>query len=133
MDINEAKQSLDKVIEKARVHLYKPIQAAEILHRDRVEKDITLVDLTTYRTISKKWRDIICIRFLGRTSTSSAKYQDDIFNDNAIPPRVLEELGKENREKDGIVEAYIYKKFEQRISQNRDLSSKKSKSPCIDK
>ncbi len=117
MDIKEAKQSLDKVIEKARVHLYKPIQAAEILHRDRVEKDITLSDLTTYRTISKKWRDIICIRFLGRTSTSSAKYQDDIFNDNAIPPNVLDELGKENREKNGIVEAYIYKKFEQRISQ----------------
>ena len=79
--------------------LYKPIQVAEILHRDRTEKDINLSDLTTYRTISKKWRDIFCIKFLGRTSTSSARYQDDIFNDNAIPPNVLAELGKENRSK----------------------------------
>ena len=83
MNIKEAKKSLDKVIDKARVHLYKPIQIAEILHRDRTEKDINLSDLTTYRNSSKKWRDIICIKFLGRTSTSSARYQDDIFNDNA--------------------------------------------------
>lgn len=117
MNIKEAKQSLDKVIDKARVHLYKPIQVAEILHRDRTEKDINLSDLTTYRTISKKWRDIICIKFLGRTSTSSARYQDDIFNDNAVPPSVLATLGKENRIKNGIVEAYIYKKFAQRFSQ----------------
>lgn len=117
MSIKEAKQSLDKVIDKARVHLYKPIQVAEILHRDRTENDINLSDLTTYRTISKKWRDIICIKFLGRTSTSSARYQDDIFNDNAIPPSILAELGKENRSKNGIVEAYIYQKFAQRFSQ----------------
>lgn len=56
MNTKEAKQSLDKVIDKARVHLYKPIQVAEILYRYRVEKDINLSDLTTYRTISKKWR-----------------------------------------------------------------------------
>lgn len=86
MKTTEAKQALDKVIDKARVHLYKPIQIAEILYRDRVEQDIKLSELTTYRTQSKKWRDVICIQFLGRTSTSSARYQDDLFNDNAIPP-----------------------------------------------
>lgn len=117
MNIKEAKQSLDKVIDKARVHLYKPIQIAEILYRDRIEKDINLSDLSTYRTISKKWRDVISLKFIGRTSTSSARYQDDIFNDNAIPPNVLSVLGKENRSKKGVVEAYIYKKFEQRLSQ----------------
>jgi type II restriction enzyme len=105
------------VIDKARVHLYKPIQIAEILYRDRVEEDIELAELSTYRNVSKKWRDIICLKFLGRTSTSSARYQDDIFNDNAIPPNILVELGKENRCKKGIVEAYIYKKFAQRFSQ----------------
>ena len=36
MNIQTAKQSLDKVIAKARVHLYKPIQVAEILYRDGV-------------------------------------------------------------------------------------------------
>ena len=74
MNIEEAKAAIDKIIKKARVHLYKPIQVAEILHLDRVEKDIDLSDLNTYRTPSRKWRDVICLRFLGRTSTSSARY-----------------------------------------------------------
>ncbi|GHT35371.1 type II restriction endonuclease HaeII [Bacteroidia bacterium] len=108
---------MDKVIDKARVHLYKPIQIAEILYRDRTEKDIDLSDLETYRNISKKWRDVICLQFLGRTSTSSARYQDDVFNENAIPPEVLAVLGRENRAKKGIIEAYIYKKFEERFTQ----------------
>jgi type II restriction enzyme len=102
-------QALDKVIDKARVHLYKPIQIAEILYRDRTEGDIVLSDIDTYRTASRKWRDLICITFLGRTSTSSARYQDDLFNDNAIPPNVLSILGEENKLKNGIVEAYIYR------------------------
>lgn len=117
MNIKEAKSAIDKVIAKARVHLYKPIQIAEILYRDRIEKDINLAELETYRNASKRWRDVICLKFLGRTSTSSARYQDDIFNENAVPPSVLEILGEENSLKNGIVEAYIYKKFAERFSQ----------------
>lgn len=117
MNIIEAKQALDKIIEKARVHLYKPIQIAEILYRDRTENDINLSELETYRNSSKKWRDIICINFLGRTSTSSARYQDDLFNNNAIPPKVLIALGEENRAKNGIVETYIYNRFSKRFNQ----------------
>ncbi|MEO5333966.1 MAG: HaeII family restriction endonuclease [Magnetococcus sp. YQC-5] len=117
MNIIDAKTALDKVIDKGRVHLYKPIQIAEILYRDRIENDINLDDLSTYRTQSKKWRDIKCIEFLGRTSTSSSRYQDDVFNDNAIPPSVLSRLGEENRAKNGIVESYIYHKFAMRFSQ----------------
>ena len=60
---------------------------------------------------------MICIRFLGRTSTSSARYQDDVFNENAIPPSVLSVLGDENRQTNGAVEKYIYDRFEQRFSQ----------------
>lgn len=48
--IEEAKHALDVVIEKGRVHLYKPIQVAEILYRDRVHKDIDLSNLEDYRT-----------------------------------------------------------------------------------
>ncbi|MDJ0620134.1 MAG: HaeII family restriction endonuclease [Calothrix sp. MO_192.B10] len=77
MDIDEAKKALDKVIDKARVHFYKPIQVAEILYRDRINKDIVLTNLSTYRTTSRKWRDMICLEFLGRTSSSSARYQDE--------------------------------------------------------
>lgn len=117
MTVLEAKQALDKIISKGRVHLYKPIQIAEILYRDRVDGDIDLSDLSTYRNASKKWRDVICLRFLGRTSTSSARYQDDVFNENAIPSSVLEVLGTENKKYNGIVEKYIYDRFEQRFSQ----------------
>lgn len=103
----QAKAALDNVIKKSRVHLYKPIQVAEILYRDRVYKDINLLSLEDYRTKSKKWRDEASIVLLGRVSTSSARFQDDLFNENAIPPTVLDVLGKENRRTKGAVEAYI--------------------------
>jgi len=108
---------LDKVIKKSRVHLYKPIQIAEILYHDRVYRDINLLNLDDYRNESKKWRDDICIELLGRVCTSSAKFQDDLFNENAIPPIVLDILGRENRKKKGIVEAYIYNKFSAKHNQ----------------
>ncbi len=117
MKENIGKESLDKIIAKARVHLYKPIQVAEILYRDRIHGDIDLSKLDTYRNSSKKWRDIICLKFLGRTSTSSARYQDDLFNENAIPPAILVILGEINRKQNGSVEKYIYQKFRDRFSQ----------------
>ena len=48
---------LDSLRDKDGVHLYKPIQVAEILYRDRTVGDIDLARLETYRTKSKKWRD----------------------------------------------------------------------------
>ena len=116
----EAKEALDAVIRKARVHLYKPIQIAEILYRDRTRQDINLLDLDDYRTKSKKWRDDVCQVLLGRTCGSSAKYQDDLFNDTAIPPVLINELGKENRRTNGAVEAYIYRCFTDKHSQLSD-------------
>lgn len=103
-----AKTKLDALIKKARVHLYKPIQIAEILYRDRVYQDINIEQLESYRNPSKQWRDIVCRKFLGRTSSSSARYQDDLFNETAIPPNVLSALAYRNRQTDGAVEAYIY-------------------------
>lgn len=117
MNDQQAKDAIDSLIKKARVHLYKPIQIAEILYRDRTEGDIDLASLETYRTRSKRWRDDVCIRFLGRASTSSAKFQDNIFEGNAIPPEVLSHLGAINRANNGIVEAYIYRRFQERMSQ----------------
>ena len=46
-------------------------------------------------------------------STSSAKFQDNLFEENAIPPQTLETLAIENQ-KTGVVEAYIYKAFEEK-------------------
>ena len=117
MNNRTAKDHLDTVIRKARVHFYKPIQIAEILHRDRTEKDIDLGDLETYRTPSRKWRNEISLRFIGRISTSSARYQDDLFNPNATPPTVLSQLGKINRDSNGTVEAYIYNALRNRLFQ----------------
>ena len=113
----EAKEALDRVIDKSRVHFYKPIQVAEILYRDRVHKDIDLLKLEDYRTKSKKWRDLISLPLLGRVSTSSARFQDDLFNENATPPAVLAVLGEENRRTHGAVEAYIYSKFDNKHEQ----------------
>lgn len=117
MNAKQAKEALDKVISKARVHLYKPIQIAEILYHDRVDSRINFQNIESYRTISKKWRNRICLEFLGRTSTSSARYQDDVFNENAIPPIALSALAIENKKKHGIVKAYIYRNFIERYSQ----------------
>ena len=108
MNLFIAKRSLDTVIDKARVHLYKPIQIAEILYRDRTEGDIDLEDLETYRTASRKWRNSVSLALVGRISTSSARYQDDLFNENATPPHILAILGDANRRHDGALEAYIY-------------------------
>lgn len=112
----EAKNALDKVIEKSRVHLYKPIQVAEILYHARMDDSLDLLDLEQYRTKSKKWRDEISLPLLGRICTSSAKFQDNLFEENAVPPRILQELGKENN-KNGAVEAYIYRRFTTKLSQ----------------
>lgn len=113
-EIQEAQDAIDKIINKSRVHFYKPIQIAEILYRNRVKKDIDLLNLETYRNISKRWRDIICLKFVGRVCTSSAKFQDNIFEDNAITPKNLSILGDLNNKGNGSVEAHIYKSFQKK-------------------
>lgn len=111
-----AKEKLDKIINKARIHLYKPIQIAEILYHNRMNPALDLSILESYRSESKKWRDNICKDLLGSVCTSSCRFQDNLFDDNAIPPDVLVCLGKENRDSCGAVEAYIYNRFANRYS-----------------
>lgn len=109
-----AKAAIDKIIRKGRVHLYKPIQTAEILHRNRIFRDIDIADLETYRNRSKQWRDIVSLRLVGNICTSSQKFQDNLFEENAMPPRLLAELNKINISNKGIVESYIYHRCKQR-------------------
>ncbi|MDR0320840.1 MAG: HaeII family restriction endonuclease [Treponema sp.] len=100
------------MIRKSRVHLYKPIQIAEILYHTRKSPNsYNLLSVEDYRNKSKKWRDDITIVLLGRKCNSSARFQDDLFNKNAIPPSILSILDKENRRTKGAVEAYIYRNF----------------------
>ncbi len=111
-----AKNALDTVIRKARVHFYKPIQIAEILFQHRTEGRVNLARLETYRNVSKRWRDEVSNRLVGRRSTSSARYQDDVFNKNAMPPRLLATLGEINGRSGGGVEAYIYRTMREKFS-----------------
>lgn len=104
---NKSIIQLNKLIKKSRLHFYKPIQIAEILYHHRTEKNLNLNEVETFRNISKKWRDEITKKLVGSVSTSSQKFQDNIFDENAIPPSVLIELGKLNKQ-NGIVEKYIY-------------------------
>ncbi len=111
----QSKQALDKIIKKSRVHFYKPIQIAEILFHHRNE-GLDLSDLESYRNSSKKWRDHITQNLIGRISTSSQKYQDNLFESNAMPPLMLEELGNFNKTNNGLIEAFIYKSLEYKLS-----------------
>lgn len=113
--MSRAKEVLDTLIKKSRIHLYKPIQIAEILNRYRYELEgLDLANLETYRTQSKHWRDKITVDFIDSKCSSSARFQDNLFDDNAIPPITLIELGKINNQFGGIVEAYVYKEFEKK-------------------
>ncbi len=116
MNLKNAKATLDKVIRKGRVHFYKPFQIAEILRRHRTGELDDLGDLDSYKNISKRWRDEVSQRLVGRISTSSARYQDDLFNENACPPEALFALGNYNKAHGGEVEAYIYRMFEAQVS-----------------
>jgi len=116
MKLDQAKCCLDKVISKARVHFYKPFQIAEILRNHRLGELNDLSDLDTYKNISKRWRDGVSNLLVGRSSTSSAKYQEDVFNDNSCPPSALVALGQYNKSSGGVVEAYIYRMFESKVS-----------------
>lgn len=118
MDILTAKSILDKHIKKQRTHMYKPIQIAEILYTIRTKPELQIIpeNLDTYRTASREWRNIVTRRLVGRISTSSAKYQDDIFN--AISPEVIKTLSIANLDKssEGVVESYIYHNFKNKLA-----------------
>jgi len=116
MNLKQAKVSLDKVINKGRVHFYKPFQIAEILRMHRNGQLDDLTDLASYKNVSRRWRDDVSTRLVGRISTSSARYQDDVFNDNACPPDAMALLGEHNLASGGEVEAYVYRMFESKVS-----------------
>jgi type II restriction enzyme len=113
----QIKQRLDCFIRKQRVHMYKPIQVAEILYRVRLG-ELSMDDLANrenYRNPSKRWRDEITRRLVGRVSTSSQKFQDNLFEENAVPPSLLKELAIINHLHNGVVERYIYQQFAKRL------------------
>ena len=67
----KSKSALDKIIKKSRVHFYKPIQIAEILYHHRKGDNLIPSQVETYRNISKRWRDEVTKRLVGRISVLS--------------------------------------------------------------
>ncbi len=116
--LEEAKKQLDLIFNKSRVDMYKPIQIAEVLYHSRTQStlDLDLGQLETFRKVSKHWRNEVSSRLLGKNSASSAKYQDDVWSESAMPPRLLLALDKENKATDGAVEKYIYLRFQEKQS-----------------
>lgn len=110
----EAKESIDKIVDKSKVHLYKPIQIAEILYRNRTKGDLDPADLESYRTSSRHWRDDVSQRLVGNACTSTSRFQDNLFDENAVPPKHIVRLDEINNKQDGIVENYIYHKCKER-------------------
>lgn len=119
-----SKEILDRHIAKQRAVMYKPIQIAEILYKCR-KGELTVSDIENkpekYRNPSKRWRDDISLKLINQRSTSSQKFQDNIFESNAMPPSVIAILAKHNNDKDGIVERYIYQQFWERQKAIRNL------------
>ena len=127
----KAKNALDTVIKKSRVHFYKPIQIAEILYQNRVN-DFDVSSLNNYRSISKRWRDDVSLKLVGSRSTSSSRFQDNLFEPNAIPPEILVDLAEFNKQHNGLVEAYVYKALIAKMNDLGEIHSYLSNTSAAD-
>jgi type II restriction enzyme len=115
MELEAAKKRLDSLIGKSRIDLYKPIQIAEVLHKSRLDPTVDASKLETYRTKSKHWRDEVTLKLTGKRSTSSSRFQDNVWEANAMPPEILTVLDAENKRTNGEVERYIYMMYAERL------------------
>ena len=107
----EAKTRLDLIISKSRVDLYKPIHIAEVLYRSRTVGGFDTAKLETFQNPSLRWRNEVTNKLAGKVSTSSARYQHDVWNITAMPPEILVVLDAENKATNGAVESYIYSRY----------------------
>lgn len=94
--ITNAKERLDYIISIARSDMYKPIQIAEVLYHSRVYGDVDVSNLETYQLRSIHWRDEVTGRLIGKRSTSSARYQHDLWNPTAMSPALLAILDEDD-------------------------------------
>lgn len=112
--IEEAKTRLDLIIGKSRVDLYKPIHIAEVLHRSRTVGDFDISKLETFQNPSLRWRNEVTNKLAGKISTSSARYQHDVWSETAMPIEFLVVLDAENKATNGTIESYIYSRYGER-------------------
>ena len=112
--IEEAKTRLDLIIGKSRVDLYKPIHIAEVLYRSRTVGDFDISKLETFQNPSLRWRNEVTNKLAGKVSTSSARYQHDVWSETAMPIDFLVVLDAENKAINGAIESYIYSRYGER-------------------
>ncbi|NJM54136.1 MAG: HaeII family restriction endonuclease [Blastocatellia bacterium] len=112
--LEEAKTRLDLIIGKSRVDLYKPIHIAEVLHRSRTIGDFDITKLETFQNPSLRWRNDVTQRLAGKVSTSSARYQHDVWSETAMLIELLVILDSENKATNGAIESYIYSRYGER-------------------
>ena len=96
MNLASARAKLDHVIQLSRVEMYKPIQIAETLREFSLNKSIIPSELETYRTLSRDLRNRVTLELIGKVSTSSMRFQDDLWNASAMPPEALNALANAN-------------------------------------
>jgi hypothetical protein len=106
MNLALARAKLDHVIQLSRVEMYKPIQIAETLREFTLNKSINLSKLETFRNLSRDLRNRVTLELIGKVSTSSMRFQDDLWNTSAMPPEALTALATANSKHQ--VEEYIY-------------------------
>ena len=106
MNLSTAVSKLNHIINVSRVEMYKPIQIAETLREYSLNKSINLEELQTYRNLSRELRNRVTMELISKVSTSSMRFQDDLWNDSAMPPEALNLLAEANF--DHKVEEYIY-------------------------
>ncbi len=111
--IEIAKNRLDAIIDKARTDLYKPIQIAEVLRQARINK-LNIEKQEAYQNPSLRWRNEVTQRLMGKSSSSSARFQHDVWNATAMPADYLAALDAENKVTGGAVERYIYLRYAER-------------------
>lgn len=112
--LEEAKTKLDLIIGKSRVDLYKPIHIAEVLHRSRKVGDFDIAKLETFQNPSLRWRNEVTQKLAGKVSTSSARYQHDVWSETAMPIDFLVILDSKNKATNGAIEKYIYARYGER-------------------
>ncbi len=112
--LEEAKTRLDLIIGKSRVDLYRPIHIAEVLYRSRTVGDFNIAKLETFQNPSLRWRNEVTQKLAGKVSTSSARYQHDVWSETAMPLEFLIVLDVENKKTNGAIEKYIYARYGER-------------------
>ncbi len=111
MTVELLKRVEDEIIDRSHGQSFKAVHLAEILFRDRTTPGgLDLRDRESYRCASRRWRDEVCERLIGASSTSNTAWQDVVLPRWA-PAETLAELAAENRRLKGAIEADIYRRI----------------------